>query len=352
MEKIKTIQLKREDEKRWNKLLLNSVNSSYRQSMPFEYSKENKTRIIFTFIFEHNGEDIAGAHYSLKHSHYNIIKIADILSGFVFREKPNKEVLSFLTKHFLDWANDHKASYARINPWLPKIKDNVQTSYTSLFMSEMNNFGFTAIEKGRHTYWLDLTSSEDQLMKNMKRQTRYDIRQGAKSDIKIEYYEKPSDELFEIFWKLYSFLGNQKSFATLSKERFRKEVVSMMNSGLAMLFLSRFDGIVINASLASNFGEASYMYGAINQEFKKLKNCPSPGHISQWTMISTMKLRKLKIYDLGFAPGNIPVKDDPRYSIWRYKYGFGGQHVEFLPVYGKIIKPLHGRVFQIVKYKL
>ena len=84
MEKIKTIQLKREDEKRWNKLLLNSVNSSYRQSMPFEYSKENKTRIIFTFIFEHNGEDIAGAHYSLKHSHYNIIKIADILSGFVF----------------------------------------------------------------------------------------------------------------------------------------------------------------------------------------------------------------------------------------------------------------------------
>ncbi len=350
--KINIVQLRRSDEKRWNDLLFHSVNSSYRQSMPFEYSKENNSRKIYTFIFEKNGIDIAGVHYSIKTSHYGIIKVADVLSGFVFREEPNEDILSFLIDHFLNWAKEKKVSFVRINPWLPKTIANSQTQYTTLFNNEMKTFEFKTIEQGRHTYWLDLSLSEEQLMANMKRQTRYDVRQGAKSDIKIECYEKSTEELFEIFWKFYNDLGSQKSFDTLSKSRFNKEVVSLMDSGLANLFLARFDNVVVNASLASNFGIASYMYGAMNPDYRKLENCPSPGHISQWTMIKEMRSKNLKTYDLGYAPGAVPIKSDPRYSIWRYKFGFGGDHVEFLPVYGKVIHQLRGRIFKYLRYKL
>ncbi|MCD4677608.1 MAG: peptidoglycan bridge formation glycyltransferase FemA/FemB family protein, partial [Desulfobacula sp.] len=90
---------------------------------------------------------------------------------------------------------------------------------------------------------------------------------------------------------------------------------------------------------------------AMNPEFKKLEGCPPPGSIAQWAMIKAMKAQGMKIYDMGFCPGHVPLKEHPHYQIWRFKYGFGGDHVEFLPTYGIIMQPIKGKVFHYLKYK-
>jgi lipid II:glycine glycyltransferase (peptidoglycan interpeptide bridge formation enzyme) len=186
----------------------------------------------------------------------------------------------------------------------------------------------------------------------MKRQTRYDVRHASKSALKTIRYEKPNEEIFEIFWEMYSNLGNNKNFNILEKQYIKSQIFSLMESGLAYLFFVMYNDQIVNVAFASNFGQAAYLYGAMNSNFKNRKGFPSPGHLAQWEMITTMKAKGLKIYDLGFCPGPIPYSTHPRYHIWRFKYGFGGDHVEFLPTYGKVLRPLRGKIYQYVKYRL
>lgn len=266
---------------KWDNLLFNAINASYRQSMAYEYEQIHNGRELETYIFELNGVDIAGGHYSIKKSYKGLISIADILSWFVFRENPNAELMSFLINHFTDWAIQRKAIYARINSWLPKIIEGFKVQYSAIFEKEIFQNQFIEIELGRHTYWIDITLSEELLLQKMKRQTRYKVRRGIRSELLIEKHDQFTNELFETFWTLYNNLGKHKSFNTLSKSHFKRVVFSLMNSRLANIFLIYCKGQIVNASFASNFGQAAYLYGAMNPIFKTFDSCTSPGQLAQ-----------------------------------------------------------------------
>jgi lipid II:glycine glycyltransferase (peptidoglycan interpeptide bridge formation enzyme) len=350
-ENIQVKQITIKEETRWNDLISNAVNGSFRQSFPFEYAQELNGREITTFIFEKEGVDIAGVHYSIKGSYNNFITIADILSGFVFREEPNQELLAFLIEHFICWAKKRQASYIRINSWLPKKIAGKETYYHNFFGEEMDSFGFSNILSGRHTYWIDLCLSEDELLKRLKPTTRNKVRKGEKSELLVEKYDYLDERLIELFWSLYGRLGKLKGFHTLNRDRFELEIVSVVNHGLANSFFTWFKGHVVNVTVVGNFGQSNYYYGAMDPGFKDLAECPSPGPYTQWEIIKAMKTKGVEIYDMGFCPGPIPIKEDPRYTIWRYKYDFGGDHVEFMPTFGKVLKPIRGRLFQYIRYK-
>ena len=220
-----------------------------------------------------------------------------------------------------------------------------------MFHDILMSKGFSIIEPGRHTYWIDLKKTKDEILANFKRQTRYEVRKALRSSLEIKRYDHPTEEIFEVFWKLYDSLGTQKGFGTLKKLQFKLEFFSLMRAGYAHLFLAKYQNTVVNASFMASIGRGVYLYGAMNPEFKTLKNCPSPGQIAQWEMISFAKSKNLPYYDMGFCPGPVPKHEHPEYDIWRFKYAFGGKHVQFLPTYGKIIKPFRGKTFQKLKYK-
>jgi hypothetical protein len=37
--------------------------------------------------------------------------------------------------------------------------------------------------------------------------------------------------------------------------------------------------------------------------------------------------------------------------MWRFKHGFGGEPIEFMPTYGMTLSPIRGKLFQYLKYK-
>lgn len=341
-------QIFKTDKARWNQLLYNSLYPSYHQTIAYEYSKEINNRKVSTFIFTLKGEDIAGVHYSIKKSKYNLLTTADIISGFIFKNEAEEPLLRFIIEHFIGFAKKNKVSYIRINPWLPKTVKGNHTGYESLFNNVLTQFD--DLTEGRHTYWIDLTKSEDELLKSMKPQTRRKIKKGIKSGLQLETYNTFDAEKVESFYQLYSKLGANKDFATLSKINFFEEVKSLMDEG-AVLFFLKFQNIVVDVALTSNIGIATYYHGAVNLDYKKLEGCPPPGHYMQWVMIKHMKSKGLKTYDMAFCPGPVPQKGHPNYGMWRFKYEFGGVHVQFLPVYGKVLKPLRGRIFKYFRYK-
>ena len=338
-----------DDEERWNRLLLHSLYPSFRQSISYEYSKQSGGREVATYIFMKDDCDVAGVHYSVKQYGPGLFIVADILSGFVFKNEPDVILLEYLVTHFIDFSRSKGADYIRIYTWLPRIIAGDQTKYEALFNNILFPKGFKAIGEGRHTYWINLSKSEDELLRNMKRQTRYDVKKGLKSSIINSKYLSPENDIINEFWILYKTIAENKGFNMYSEEKFKRETISLMNAGMAVLFVETYNEDKINFSLASNFGIASYLHGAVDLRFKKYRDCPSPGHLAQWKMITEMKSRGARIYDMGFCPGPVPVTDHPAYDIWRFKYGFGGDHVEFLPMYENKRKPLKVKIYELIK---
>lgn len=318
--------------------------------MPWEYACVAEKRDVCTFIFEKDGKDIAGANYSIKHAPGNIITIADVLSGFVFREEPSVEVLSFLLEHFFNWAHEKKVAYARITPWLPKSQAGEITTYASWVPDVFKTAGMNPIAPGRHTYWIDLTMSEDQILSTMKKQTRYNIRKASRQGVEIKKYTKPCKKLFEEFWHLYKRDHQETRSYLKTKKRVELDVIPMLESGLGSLYFAEFYGKMLSVTFVSNFGQSASIHTGISPEVSN-KNCPSPGHLLRWEIIRDLKRLGNKIHDMGFCPGPIPIKEHPMYGIWHFKHSFGGDHVEFLPTYGKVLRQLSGRIFKYLMYR-
>lgn len=347
---IQAEQITLDDKQRWNKLLMQSIYPSYRQSIEYENSKEINNRKVTSFLYTKNGEDIAGVHYSIKYSRF--LKTADILSGFVFKYEPTKELLEYIIDHFIAFAKANNAAYIRISPWLPQTIKGEETDYKPLFNNVFKERKFDIINEGRHTYWIDLKKkTEQELLSNMDKQSRKRVRQGIKSNLRSIKVTKYSKDSFESFWRLYSKLGNSKGFSILTKEQMRTEINSLLSSGYGSLFFIMYNNIEVFSAFTTNFGVASTLYSAVNHDYKKHVGSPPPGQYAYWQMIRDLKNTEISYYDLGFCPGPIPQKNHSAYGIWNFKYSLGPNHVQFTPTYGKAIKPIRGRLFKYIKYK-
>ena len=339
---------------RWDKLLEKDEYSSYRQGLKYALLRSSPKRRLVTMVFSARGEDVAGAHYSLIISRGGLIRVAEISSGIVFSQGPDKNILDNIIKHFIKWALEQKASYIRINPWLPINIGDRKTDFLRIYQDVLSSNGFTVVKEGMHTYWIDLSRPDKEIMADMKRQTRYDIRAGIKSDITSEIFDKDlwkQTDIIDSFWNIYKHLFENKGFASYSESAFKEEIFNLLESGDSRLYVMKYSNQIINISMASNGGSiSSYLHGALDLKYKKLEACPSPGPLAQWMMMSDVKKQGIKRYDMGFCPGPVPDKAHKGYGIWRFKYGFGGDHVEFLPVYGKKLNPVRGRIFEIIRY--
>lgn len=335
----------------WDSLSTQSKFANYLVSLDYARFQNKKKRKISSFLFQYNNKYVAGAHYSLQHLFSNSFTVADLRNGILFKGEIDICTYEDILYHYLTWAKHNNVSYARVNTLLPKRISDLQTGFSVQIARMMSEHGFKETTQPRHTYWIDLTQSEDIILQNMKRQTRYDARQEHREGITIEQYNEPNADLLKKFSKMYFQLGSAKGFHTIKESDLIDEITILIKYDLASIFVVRYFDTIVNISIVSHYGRAQYIYGAINPDYKNLKGCPPPGPIAQWAMIKAMKQKGLNLYDLGFCPGPIPIPDHPRYSIWRFKYGFGGQSVEFLPEYGKIIKPVSGRIFYFMRYK-
>jgi len=107
-----------------------------------------------------------------------------------------KQILEVLLRRLKNVAKEEKVSFIRIGPIWERNEENVR-----LF----KDLGFRGAPIHIHpelTWELDITLPPEELLMNMRKTTRYLIRQGLKNDdIKIIQSKNPSD--IEIFNNLY-----------------------------------------------------------------------------------------------------------------------------------------------------
>lgn len=186
-----------------------------------------------------------------------------------------------------------------------------------------------------HTVMLDLTKSEDDLLKEMRRQTRYEVRRSERLGISVWYAN--SEKIFREFRAVQAETAARQGFVPPDLKTILAERTAF-GQNIRIYVAQTNDAQPIAYGLVFWSGEEAEYFEAASTEL----NHKLPGaYALQWQAIKDLKKLGLKRYNLwGIAPkdANGKVSTGHRYAgVTTFKTGFGGEVVEFVSAQDIII---------------
>ena len=221
-------------------------------------------------------------------------------------------------------AKENHCVFVRIRPQLLRTPENMDIlKRLRLRKSPMH----LAAE---HTVILDLEKTEDELLANMRRQTRYEVRRAAKLGITVE--KSCSEEIFREFHEVQMQTAHRQHFIPPSLETLLAEHEAFGED--AIIYVAKTDkGEPIAYGLVINNGPEAAYYEAASTELNR--NLPG-AYALIWRAMRDLKAKGIKRFNLwGIAPPNQP---NHRYAgVTTFKTGFGGDIVEYVPAHDLVI---------------
>lgn len=194
----------------------------------------------------------------------------------------------------------------------------------------------------KYTFILDLTRSEEELLKNMHPKTRYNIRIAQKHDVRI--LEDNSNEAFEKYLKLTKETTKRQGFFAHS-EKYHRLMWETLKGKVAHLFMATYKGKTLVSWIVFVYGDTLYYpYGASSSEHREVM----ASNLMMWEVIKWGKKKGLKKFDMWGALGPNANEKDPWFGFHRFKQGYGPNLVEFVGSYDLVIKPFWYEIYRIV----
>jgi peptidoglycan pentaglycine glycine transferase (the first glycine) len=209
--------------------------------------------------------------------------------------------------------------FARVRP---QIADNLTNQII------FKNAGFRSAPMHLHaqsTWQLKLNKSEEALLKDMRKTTRYLIRKAIKENVKIVKSSNPKD--VDLLYQLQLETAQRQSFVPFPKKYLSAEFKAFFKSRKIKILKAYYQKQLLAIAFIVFYGrEAVYHYSASSSNFPKI---PAT-YLLIWEAIKEAKKRKLDIFNFWGISPNDDVNH--RFSgVSLFKKGFGGFRVNYLP---------------------
>lgn len=192
----------------------------------------------------------------------------------------------------------------------------------------------------KENFIIDISLSEEELLKNMKSKTRYNIRLAERKGVKILTSRRKED--LQKFFDLVNKTAERKNVSFHNFEHYEKMFESLPEDCIE-LYLAEYEGKIIAANIATFYkGVATYLHGGLDGEYRNLM---AP-FLLQWKMIRDAKKRGCVWYDFG---GVFPNSNDGgKKGITRFKMSFSPKTEIFktMGTYDIIFSPLKYWVYR------
>ena len=279
--------------------------------------------------------------------------------GYLPRSRfPSKTVLDFL----LDYSKKNNVVFIKIEPYVEKGGKNV---ILNLFQDpiskkqipkpaskrgeQVRNDISDRLVKSSHplfpdwTIIFDLDKSEDELLKNMKSKTRYNIRLAQKKGVVVK--EESNEKGFEIFSRLYfetckrqNYKGHNPVYHKIFWENLKKDLAHILvayhqNTPLAAYELFLFKNTFY------------YPYGGTSEEMRNLM----ASNLIMWEAIRLGKNLGADKFDMwGSLPPTYP-QNHPWAGFTRFKEGYSGRFVKMAGSFDLIVNPLMYKLYNFTQ---
>ncbi|MFH0979496.1 MAG: peptidoglycan bridge formation glycyltransferase FemA/FemB family protein [Candidatus Roizmanbacteria bacterium] len=248
---------------------------------------------------------------------------------------PSKKVLNEL----YDYGKKNKVIFIKIEPYVEKSKLQITN------VKSNSNFKIQISKHPLFPAWtqiLDLTKSEEELLKNMHHKTRYNIRLAEKKGVIVK--EESTDQGFEIFAKLYfETTKRQKYFG--HDYRYHKIVLDNLKNRISHILIAYYNNIPLAAyELFYLDGIIYYVYGGTSDQYRNLM----ASNLLMWEAIKLGKKLGAKKFDMW---GSLPPDYDPTHpwsGFTRFKEGYGTKFVEMVGSYDLVINPLLYKIYNSI----
>lgn len=238
--------------------------------------------------------------------------------------EPKDDMLLFLQKI----GKEKKAIFIQLEPNV--IPPNPSPIQLSSFLVKSHHPLFT-----KYTFSINLTKSEEQLLKDMHSKTRYNIKVAQKHEVKIE--ENSSDEAFKEYLLLSEETTRRQGFYAHTSLYHSKMWEILHKEKIAKLWRAVYKGQTLASWIIFCFGDTVYYpYGASSREHREVM-APT---LLLWEITKWAKKAGFKKFDLWGAMGPNPDKNDPWYGFHRFKEGFNPEFIEFIGSYDLVVNPL------------
>ncbi len=269
------------------------------------------------------------------------------------------QVLEILLKELKKIAKEKRASFIRISPiWSARNATHSvaggparrslgeggerKEENTNIF----KKLGFRDAPIHIHpevTWELNIKSSEEELLKGMRKTTRYLIRQAEKNtDIEIVKSEDIKD--LEKFNKIYCLTAERHKFVPFSIDYLQNEFSSFLADDQILIFLGKYREEIVSSAVIvfwQNIG--FYHQGASLSKYRKIP----VSYLLQWEAIKEAKRRGCQAYNFwGIAPDikdkfQVQKSKHPWAGLSLFKMGFGGYRKEYVKTQDLPLSPLY-----------
>lgn len=307
------------NKKTWEDFLLGCKEKSFVQSWNWgEFQKMLKNKIWRWGIFE-NDDELVGVALVTK----IMAKRGTFLGlahGPLLKPSSNKlKIWQALLDKLKKTAKEEKASFLRVSTLWERNEENRRIFEALRFKTAPSLF------QPDLTWVLDIQPTEEELLRGMRKTTRYLIKQGQEnSDIEIFFSQKLED--LEIFYKLYQDTINRHNFVPYSLDYLKKEFLAFQPDNQILMFFGKYRGEILYSSLIIFWQNiAVYHQAATLLKYPKIP----VSYLCQWEIIKEAKRRGCRFYDFwGIAPEDNP--SHPWTSLSLFKKGFGGYKKEYV----------------------
>ncbi|OGY28062.1 MAG: hypothetical protein A3F33_01740 [Candidatus Woykebacteria bacterium RIFCSPHIGHO2_12_FULL_43_10] len=272
-----------------------------------------------------------------------IIKVEARRGSFLFcphgpistNTSPNS--LSVLTDYLKNLGKSENVSFIRFSPLNILTEENQK-----LF----KNLGFRDAPIHMHSelvWMLDVTPSEEELLANMRKTTRYSIRKAISEGVEVISCSNLS--LIDDFYSIYLKTVGRHNFVPFSKEYIQKEFEAFSQGNQALFFFGKLGPEILSASMVIyTNGSGFYHHGAsINSKVPVT-------YLSQWEAIKEAKRRGCRYYNFwGISPESNP--NHPWAGLTMFKQGFGGFSEEYIHAQDMILSPKYWLTYGIEKLR-
>ncbi len=307
-------------DKEWKKISKNHTEANFLQSP--SYGKMNELlgeKVI--------AEDFGGKGHALmivrdaKRGKYLEIPCGPLLDW------GDAKAVKSVFERIAEIAKEEKCVFVRVRPQLINTPENIKI---------LKNLGLVESPMhlaAEHTVMVDLTSSEDEMLAKMRRQTRYEVRRADKLGIVVTHDN--SEKIFEEFHQVQAETAKRQNFVPPSLKTLMAEREAFGNN--ATIYIAKTAegeeiayGLVIRDCLEGDYYEAAST--PLNRKM--------PGaYALLWQAMKDLKKDGYKRFNLwGIAP---PDQPNHRYAgVTTFKTGFGGEVVEYVPAHDLVISKM------------
>ena len=272
-------------------------------------------------LANYKNKQITNSYQLLIHSIPGIpYKIGSLIRG----SKPTKE----LTYKLKEIAKDNKLLFVKLEPNIINDKGIVNKLKSLGYVSGKTLFTPTS-------FWIDLTPSEEDLLKGFHSKTRYNIRLSQRKGVTV--CEDNSRKAFEKYIELTRETIERQKFHSHTENYHRKmwkilhqKMVQNNQEPIARLLTAKYKGEIITCWMVFVWKDFLYYpYGASTQENKNVM----ANNLMMWEAIKYGKSLGLKTFDLwGREKGK---------GFTHFKEGYNPKVVEFIGTWDLVTSPLY-----------